>query len=1090
MSTPNAANAARPRPARPGAPAPGRAQAGAKAKAQALADHSTLLRAVALQNQGATEAAERLFERYLAARPADPVALYSLALIALNDGRSAQALALIERGTAAAPDFADLWALRGKVYEGAERLEEALASYERAATLRPGFVEALICSGVVLRRLMRYEDSILRFDAVLQLQPDHETALGNCGIMLSEYKRTAEAIAMFERLLRVQPDYPNGLGMLAYQRLHACDWSDCEALRDQILQVVRSGRRACTPFALMAIADDLPAQQASARIFGAQYFPPSPQPLWQGERRQHAGQGRRLRVAYVSPDLREHPVGQLMAGILERHDKRRFELVAIATGTDDASPLRQRIVAAFDHFIDARLMGGREIAELMHRMEIDIAVDLGGYTANARPDAFSHRPAPVQVGYLGYPGTMGVPYMDYILADRHVAPATHHAFFDEAVVTLPHCYLPVDDSMRAAERTPTRAECGLPEDGFVFCSFSHDYKISPPVFALWMRLLRQVPGSVLWLTSRAELSCRNLRTSAQAHGVDPARLVFASRVPSIEDHLARYRQADLFLDTHPYNAHTTTADALLAGLPVLTCMGQAFASRVAGSLLHAAGLPELVTADAAQYEALALALATDRPRLAALRARLAANRDSAPLFDTAAMCRHLENAYQQMWERHERGEAAAAFEVPDLGAAPAPALQPGVTPSHLQAGDDVRRGNLQRAEFHCRDLLQQSPEDALALTLLGHVALKVGCFDVAARHYARVLTLTPGAEDVEGYRRAALAADERQRAAQPRSAQPRFLLIKAWGYGFWSDVDHVLGQCLLAHITGRLPVVHWGGNSLFGSQGVDNAFTQFFEPLSGVTLDDLASEPGLRFFPDKWRAATLRDNDLAKFSGPGSRLSGLYLLRRPEEVVVSDFHTRLNDLLPWIDEGSEFFGLEHHTVARRLYGRHMRLRPELQQRIDARAATVLGSERWLAVHARGSDKVYELSDLEAVNAATFERIDSVLAQQPGLRVFLLTDSEPLLQAFGQRYGARLAHTASVRSASDVGVHHQRAADGSTLAEQVITDVALAARCERFIGNGGSNVSLAVRHQKDWPAGHFELIGIDMGAHRNLMLHDW
>jgi protein O-GlcNAc transferase len=289
----------------------------------------------------------------------------------------------------------------------------------------------------------------------------------------------------------------------------------------------------------------------------------------------------------------------------------------------------------------------------MREMEVDIAVDLGGYTSDTRTEIFAHRPAPVQVNYLGYPGTMGTPYHDYIIADRHTIPPEHQAFYTERVAYLPDTYLPTDNSVRIAEKTPTRAECGLPDEGFVFCSFSHDFKISPPVFDVWMRLLAQVPGSVLWLVTRGEVAQRNLRAAAEARGIAPTRLVFAGRVPRVEDHLARYRQADLFLDTHPYNAHTTAADALMAGLPVLTYMGGSFPSRVAGSLLHAIGLPELATQSLAAYEAMALQLSQEPERLAAFKQRLQANLATHPLFDTEAMSGHLEAIYVAMWRKTE-----------------------------------------------------------------------------------------------------------------------------------------------------------------------------------------------------------------------------------------------------------------------------------------------------------------------------------------------------------------------------------------------------------------------------------------------------
>ena len=394
----------------------------------------------------------------------------------------------------------------------------------------------------------------------------------------------------------------------------------------------------------MSVSDQAGEHQIAARLFAEGYCPPNALQLWQGQTYSHE----RIRLAYVSPDFREHPVGHLMAGVFERHDKSRFETIAISLGPDDQGRLRARMQKAFEHFIDVREMGSQQVAQMMRDMEVDIAIDLGGYTSDTRTDIFAFRPAPVQVNYLGYPGTMGTSHFDYILADHHTIPPQHEPFYNEKVARLPDTYLPTDSSVAISEHTPTRAECGLPESGVVFCSFSHDYKISPPVFDVWMRLLVQIPGSVLWLVSRGETTQGNLRKEAQARGVSPERLVFAQRVPLVEDHLARYRQADLFLDTYPYNAHTTAADALMSGLPVLTLMGNSFPSRVAGSLLHAIGLPELVTQTLADYESLALQLARDPARLADTKARLAANRQTHALFDTARFCRNLEDTLERL----------------------------------------------------------------------------------------------------------------------------------------------------------------------------------------------------------------------------------------------------------------------------------------------------------------------------------------------------------------------------------------------------------------------------------------------------------
>lgn len=619
-----------------------------------MSPNETLIRAIELQNQRQPQAAATLFQEVLAVEPGNAAALYSLAVIALQAADRAQALALAERGTAANPQFAPLHYVRGAVLQNLGRNEEALAAFDAALALQPDYVEVLLNSGVLLRHMFRHKESLERFNRILMTAPNHVSALANCGILLTEFKQSQQAIAMFERLITLAPDYDYALGLLFYERMHICDWRDIEPLRQRVVDGIRAGKRACKSLAFMAASDSAADHLQAARIFANHFCPPRDEVLAPRTPYKHD----KIRLAYVSPDLREHPVGHLMAGVFERHDKTRFETIAISLGADDGSRLRARMMQAFDRFIDVRGQGSEQVARLMRELEIDIAVDLGGYTADTRTDILAWRPAPVQVNYLGYPGTMGSDYYDYILADRHIVPPEHQAYYTERVVYLPDTYLPTDNSVQIAERTPTRAECGLPEQGFVFCSFSHDYKISPPVFDVWMRLLARVPGSVLWLVSRGELTQGNLRREAQARGIDPARLVFAGRVPRVEDHLARYRQADLFLDTHPYNAHTTAADALKAGLPVVTYMGDSFPSRVAGSVLHAVGMQALATHSLADYEALALRLATDPAQLAEVKAQLAANLATHALYDTDGLRRHLEAIYIAMWRRQQLGGVA------------------------------------------------------------------------------------------------------------------------------------------------------------------------------------------------------------------------------------------------------------------------------------------------------------------------------------------------------------------------------------------------------------------------------------------------
>jgi predicted O-linked N-acetylglucosamine transferase (SPINDLY family) len=380
--------------------------------------------------------------------------------------------------------------------------------------------------------------------------------------------------------------------------------------------------------------------------------------LWRGAARH----GDRIRVAYVSGDFRAHPLSQLMPGIFEQHDRSRFEVFGFSTGPDDGSPQRARVAAAFEHFVNVFDRGDDEIAAAIHERGIDIAVDLGGLTSGGRMRAFARRPAPVQVSYLGFPGPSGAPYLDYILADAIVIPPDQAAFYSEKPVWLPDTYYPNDDKRPIAPKQIGRSEAGLPRDGFVFCCFNNAYKLNPATFGAWMRMLLAVPGSVLWLYRSNPAMETNLRREASARGVDPARLVFAANLPP-EQHLARHGLADLCLDTGPYNAHTTACDALWTGVPIVTWLGETFPSRVAGSVLHAIGLDELVAPSFAAYEALAIDLARNPVRLSRIRTKLADNRNTTPLFDTRRLTRHIESAYVTMAGRHRRGEPPAAFSV-------------------------------------------------------------------------------------------------------------------------------------------------------------------------------------------------------------------------------------------------------------------------------------------------------------------------------------------------------------------------------------------------------------------------------------------
>jgi len=422
---------------------------------------------------------------------------------------------------------------------------------------------------------------------------------------------------------------------------------------------VKTGAHACDPFTLLAIPSSPVDQLECARLFVADANLRSQRLFPSGRRRSHD----RLRIAYLSADFRQHVIATVTAELFELHDRDRFEVLGISFGHDDQSGLRARLMKAFDRFHDVSNSSDREVAELLHEAEVDIAIDLMGYTEHSRPGILGHRPAAVQASYLGFPGTMGADFIDYVLADRFVLPFDQQRFFAEKIVHLPDSYQPTDSKRRVSSaNVPKRSEIGLPEDAFIFCCFNNSYKLSPPVFDVWMRLLQSVERSVLWLTVAGDLTRMNLRREAERRGVEADRLVVTDRVDHA-DYLARQVLADLFLDTLPYNAHGTGSNALAAGLPILTCRGGTFAGRVGASLLHAAGLPELVTDSLEEYEALALKLAVDRDLLRSLRRKLEANRASRALFDTARLCRHVESAYETTWDRYERGEPPTSFSV-------------------------------------------------------------------------------------------------------------------------------------------------------------------------------------------------------------------------------------------------------------------------------------------------------------------------------------------------------------------------------------------------------------------------------------------
>ncbi len=617
-------------------------------------------RGVSLLTLGRYEEALASFDKILATRPGLAPVESNRAASLSGLGRHAEALEASERATSGHPEVALPWYNKGVALAGLERFRDALAAFDRALALNPQYVDALSFRGIALAMLDRHAEAVEAYDAGLGLTPGHIDLLYNRATSLLAQKRFAEAMSDCESVLTMDPHFKYTRGNLVQCRLQLGDWRDLSIHTERILADLRAGRQALRPLHCALISDEESDQLQCSRTWTMHDCPPSPSPLWRGERYDHD----RIRIAYVSADFRGHAVASQMAGVFEQHDKTRFDVTAISL-SDQNDGMTERLERAFERFVPAHGRDDGDVARFMREMEIDIAVDLMGYTEGSRPRIFAHRPAPLQVAHLGFPGTMGASFIDYIIADRIVAPSDRQSLYAEQLVHLPHSYMPADDK-RPATSTVSRAEAGLPDTGFVFCSFNPIAKIGPLIFDIWMRLLNDVEGSVLWLSQAKPVAADNLRREAETRGLDGARLVFAPFVAETEQHLARLALADLFLDTLPYNAHAGGSDALWAGVPVVTCKGTTFAGRVGASLLSTVGLPELVAESLDSYEALALSLAREPDILASIKARLIRNRATEPLFDTSRFTRNLESAYLAMWERHQSGRPPAPLSIDDV----------------------------------------------------------------------------------------------------------------------------------------------------------------------------------------------------------------------------------------------------------------------------------------------------------------------------------------------------------------------------------------------------------------------------------------
>lgn len=594
-------------------------------------------RGIALLSLGQRAAAIASFDESIALSPANAAAYYNRGIALLDLRQYEAAIASYDKAIEFKPDYPEAYINRGFALFVLRQYEAAIASYDRAIALNPDYADVYSNRGSALFELMQYEAAVASFDRALAVSPNNAEACFSRGVALVELERHEAAIASFDRALALKPDLEFLDGARLNAKIQICDWDNLEAEIGRLAARIERDEPAAAPFLVMALTDSPALQRKAAQIWVRHECPPNHvlPPLLK------RGKHDKIRIGYFSADLRERPVSMSMAELFETHDRSNFELSVFSFGEK-----------TFDRFIDIRRKSDREIALLARSMELDIAIDLGGFTQGGKPQILAMRAAPLQVSYLGYSGTMCADYIDYLMADPTLIPEDERRHHGEKIIYLPHGCLANDSTRSIADEVPTREELGLPRKGFVFCCFGHSHKIMPGAFDSWMRILRRVDDSVLWLSDLNPAAAGNLRKEAALRGVGAERLIFARPMASRPEHLSRHRVADLFVDSLPYNAHAAAGDALWAGLPVLTCMGQAFAGRATASLLNAVGLPELIASSREQFEELAVELACNPRRLAAIKQKLADNRFTTPLFDTPLLTRHLESAFTAIYERY------------------------------------------------------------------------------------------------------------------------------------------------------------------------------------------------------------------------------------------------------------------------------------------------------------------------------------------------------------------------------------------------------------------------------------------------------
>jgi predicted O-linked N-acetylglucosamine transferase (SPINDLY family) len=602
---------------------------------------------ILLHQNGKLVEARIIYEKILENDNKNSDALHLMGLILFQIGNSKEALIYIDKAINIKPNIARYYSSKGIVLHKNKLFNDAIDSYNIALDIDAKFADAYTNRGLALHEIKKYSDALQSYNKAISINPKLAITYANKGNLLKQIKNFKSAIYNFEKALEINSNFDYLKGTLLHLKMCICDWKNFNDNLNYIIQGVQKNEKVSPPFPLITLTSSLPLQYQTSKNWAADKYQTTN--IQDSKRKNPAHH--KIRIGYFSSDFYNHATAHLITGLFEMHDKDKFDLFGFSLVYENRDANYNRIFKCFNQFINVANMSDESIAALSRSLEIDIAIDLKGFTQDNRFGIFSNRAAPIQVNYLGYPGTLGADYFDYVIADKIVIPTESKIYYSEKIVYLPFSYQVNDNNKIISTKTYTRRELSLPEEGFIFCSFNNNFKINPHIFDVWVRILNEVNSSVLWLLEDNPFASNNLRKEAQNRGINPSRLVFAKRT-TLAEHLARHKVADLFLDTLPYNAHTTASDALWAGLPVLTCMGESFASRVAGSLLTAIGLPELITTTENDYVTLAIELATKPAKLKEFKEKLGRNRLSTPLFDTARFTTNIEAAYTEMYERY------------------------------------------------------------------------------------------------------------------------------------------------------------------------------------------------------------------------------------------------------------------------------------------------------------------------------------------------------------------------------------------------------------------------------------------------------